>query len=157
MTLAKIKNSKLALVMSHTFAVCRKCLRVNRVDVKSQREPVCGACQSLLPVHGAVVEISDATFPYLRNKSPIGIVVDVWAPWCGPCRAFAPTFEQMSQKFAGKIVFAKLNSDENPQTASQLGIRGIPTILFFKNSEETNRVSGALPPEQFESWLQQNL
>lgn len=115
--------------------------------------PICGACKSELPLHGAVIDGSDTTFHELINKSPLAIVIDVWAPWCGPCRAFAPVFEEFSERYAGKVVFVKLNSDQNQQTAGMLGIRGIPTVLVFKNGTEVTRKSGVIPRERFGQWL----
>jgi thioredoxin 2 len=108
-------------------------------------------------VHGAVVEGSDATFKTLVGKSPLPVLVDVWAPWCGPCRMFSPTFEEFSRRYAGKAVFMKLNSDQNQQVAGSLGIRGIPTLLVFKNGGEVTRQSGVIPKEQFGPWLDQYL
>ncbi len=142
--------------MSQTYAVCEKCKKVNRVELNTGKEPVCGSCKSVLAVHGVVVNASDQTLQILIKKSPLPIVLDVWAPWCGPCRAFAPTFEAVSQSYAGKIVFVKLNSDLNQQVSGQLGIRGIPTVVIFKNGTEVTRQSGALPQEQFSQWLDQN-
>ena len=143
--------------MAQTYAVCEKCSRLNRIQIGTSKEPVCGACKTPLPVTGALVEASDASLQNLINRSPLPIVVDVWAPWCGPCRAFAPTFEEFSEQYAGKIVFVKLNSDQNQQSARQFGIRGIPTILIFKNGTEVTRQSGAIPFEQFGQWLDQNI
>lgn len=143
--------------MSQTYAVCDKCGQTNRVVLNSEKQAICGSCKSALAVHGAIVEGTDKGLEKLIQKSPLPIVVDVWAPWCGPCRAFAPTFEASSHQYAGKVVFVKLNSDENQQTAGRLGIRGIPTVLIFKNGQELARQSGAMPREQFNQWLNQNI
>ena len=138
-----------------TYAVCEKCQRLNRFHVGGEKAPICGACKSELPVHGAVVNASDNTFQKLLTKSPLPVVVDIWAPWCGPCRSFAPTFESFSSRYAGRAVFVKLNSDDNQRTSGGLGVRGIPTLLVFKGGNEVGRLSGALPPDQFGQWLQQ--
>lgn len=139
----------------YTFAVCESCKRLNRVRLGANKSPICGSCKSELPLHGAIVEGSDSTIQTLISKSPLPIVVDVWAPWCGPCRAFAPTFEEFSSRYAGRVVFVKLNSDQNQQTAGILGIRGIPTILVFKDGGEVTRQSGAIPQEHLGQWLDQ--
>ncbi len=138
-----------------TFAVCENCKQLNRVRLDANKSPICGSCKSELPVHGAIIEGSDSTIQTLIRKSPIAIVVDVWAPWCGPCRAFAPTFEEFSNRYAGKAVFVKLNSDQNQQMSGMFGIRGIPTILVFKRGNEVTRQSGAIPREHFGAWLEQ--
>ena len=81
------------------------------------------------------------------------VVVDCWAPWCGPCRMIAPTIEQMSKDYKGKVVFGKLNTDENIGTASKFGIMSIPTILLFKNGNLVDRLIGAVPREHIEERL----
>lgn len=140
---------------AQTYAVCESCKRLNRVQLNSDKAPVCGACKSELQIHGAIVEASDSTLQTLISKSPLAVVVDVWAPWCGPCRAFAPTFEEVGNRFAGKAVFVKLNSEQNQRAAGALGVRGIPTIMVFKNGSEVTRQSGAMPKEMLEQWLDQ--
>ncbi len=141
--------------MAETYVACEKCAQLNRVQLGSKKEPFCGACKAPLALHGAVVEGHDSSLQNLIAKSPLPVVVDVWAPWCGPCRAFAPTFEDFSQVYAGQVVFVKLNSDSNQKSAAQFGIRGIPTILVFKNGTEVTRQSGVIPREQFGPWLDQ--
>lgn len=143
--------------MGKTYVVCNHCHQMNRVEVETKKEPVCGACKSRLPLKGALIEAGDGTFQKLIAKCPIPIVVDVWADWCGPCRSFAPTFKEASHNYAGKVVFVKLDSEKNPQSANFLNIRSIPTVVIFNNGREVTRQSGALPKEQFQSWLNQIL
>lgn len=139
--------------MSETYVICDKCNQLNRVRLGTKKEPICGKCQANLPVHEAIVKGSDKNLQALIEKSPLPVVVDVWAPWCGPCKSFAPTFEQASTQYAGKVVFVKLNSDENQQMAGRFGIKGIPTTIVFKNGKEATRQSGVIPREQFGPWL----
>lgn len=143
--------------MSQTYVVCEKCGQTNRVSVNVEKDPVCGSCKSALPLHGSIVEGSDRTLQKLITKSPLPIVVDFWAPWCSPCRSFAPTFEASSGQYTGKVVFVKLNSDNNQHMAAQLGIRGIPTVVVFKNGTEVARQSGAMLREHFNQWLEQSI
>ncbi|MBL7555234.1 MAG: thioredoxin TrxC [Bdellovibrionaceae bacterium] len=143
--------------MGKTYSVCEKCGQMNRVDLNTNKSAVCGSCKTELPVYGALIDGSDKTFQKLIAKSPLPVVVDVWAQWCGPCRSFAPTFKEASENFAGKIVFVKLDSDKNQQSAGQLGIRSIPTILIFRDGVEIARQSGAIPSEQFAHWLEQSI
>lgn len=143
--------------MSQTYVVCEKCGQTNRVYLNTEKKPICGSCQTELHLQGAIVEGRDESLQKLINKSPLPVVIDVWAPWCGPCRTFSPTFEAIGSQYAGKAVFVKLNSDMNQQTSGQLGIRGIPTLLIFKNGQEVARQSGAMPREMFTQWLNQNI
>lgn len=91
---------------------------------------------------GSYVNVTDQDFEQQVLKSPEPVVVDFWAPWCGPCRAMAPVFEELSTEYAGKLRFAKMNTDENERTAPHYGIQGIPTAIFFKDGHEVNRMVG---------------
>jgi len=93
----------------------------------------------------AIAELTAATFDTLVLKGQTPTFVDFWAPWCGPCRFVAPIVEELSQEYVGKVNFYKLNTDEHGEIAVRYGIRGIPTMIIFKNGKEAGRIVGALP------------
>ncbi|MHB1356304.1 MAG: thioredoxin [Anaerolineae bacterium] len=88
---------------------------------------------------------SDATFDQDVLKSALPVIVDFWAPWCGPCKMLGPIFEELAQEYVGKVVFVKLNTDDNMNTPGTLGIRGIPTLIMFNNGAEVTRMVGFSP------------
>ncbi|MEM0201084.1 MAG: thioredoxin [Candidatus Micrarchaeaceae archaeon] len=104
-----------------------------------------------------MLDVTDKTFEQEVYKSKIPVVVDFWAPWCGPCRIFSPIIEETEKEFSGKIKFAKLNTDENQETAGKFNIMSIPTVLIFKEGQVQATSVGTLPKESFKKWLQKNI
>ncbi len=102
------------------------------------------------------VKVTDSTLDELVEKYPI-VVVDCWAPWCGPCRFIAPVVEQLAKEMKGKVVFTKLNTDENRLTSSKYSIMSIPTLLLFRNGKLADRSIGALPPDMLKDWVERFL
>lgn len=96
------------------------------------------------------IVVSDRNFDQTVKNYPL-IVVDCWAAWCAPCRAIAPVVEELAKEYSGKVVFGKLNVDDNPETAEKFGIRAIPTLLVMKNGDEVDRIVGVLPKNQLEA------
>ncbi len=135
--------------------VCPNCLAVNRIPKKEHYSKAkCGKCgYNLLDTHP--VELNPSNFEVMITKNDIPVVVDFWAPWCGPCQMMAPNFEAAAAQFPLKARFAKLNTDQFPQLAAPFGIRGIPTMIIFKDGKEVDRVSGALSAQQIAQWVGQ--
>ena len=135
--------------------VCPNCLAINRIPKKEHyTKAKCGKCgYNLLDTHP--VELNSQNFEVMITKNDIPVVVDFWAPWCGPCQMMAPNFEAAAAQFPLKARFAKLNTDQFPQLAAPFGIRGIPTMIIFKDGKEVDRVSGALSAQQIAQWVAQ--
>jgi len=133
---------------------CPHCGATNRVPAaRLVDDPVCGRCgQALLDGHP--VELSDANFDKVVAASDLPVVVDFWAPWCGPCRQMAPQFEQAAHTLKGRAQLVKVNSDDNPHTASRFGIRSIPTLVRLQRANEVARVAGARPAGQIVQFAQ---
>ncbi|HSX70100.1 MAG TPA: thioredoxin TrxC [Pseudomonas sp.] len=131
---------------------CPACNGLNRIPAERLADaPRCGRCKSaVLP--GTPFELNQASFAaQLRGDLPL--LVDVWADWCGPCKAFAPTFQQAASQLQGRCRLGKLDSEANPQLAGQLGIRSIPSLILFRGGVEVARQAGALPLPQLLAWL----
>lgn len=139
--------------MATTYAACNDCKVLNKFDSQRAGNPICGRCKSPLPVHGGVTEATEGGLRCLIESSPIPVVVDFWAPWCAPCRSFAPTFESSASRHVGKAVFAKVNTEAEQIAGKNHGIRGIPTLIVFAGGKEVARKSGALDQNSLERWL----
>lgn len=100
------------------------------------------------------VAVSDATFETDVLKASGPVLVDFWAEWCGPCKMIAPALDEIGAEFKGKLTIAKVNIDENPQTPTNFGVRGIPTLILFKDGKPVETKVGALPKSQLKSWVQ---
>jgi len=108
-------------------------------------------------VSGAITHVTDENFEREVLQSPLPVLVDYWAEWCGPCKMIAPILDEMSEQYAGRLRIAKLNIDENPQTPPKYGIRGIPTLMLFKGGNVEATKVGALSKSQLAAWLDSNL
>ena len=138
------------------LVTCPTCGATNRVPLDKLAaggQPVCGRCKTPLPVGTAAdrarpVTVTDATFAAEVERSQLPVLLDAWAPWCGPCQMIAPVVDQLATELAGRARVAKLNIDENPVTAHRLDVRSIPMLLVFKGGREVDRIVGVQPKSE---------
>jgi len=135
---------------------CAGCGAINRLsEVAPGRQAVCGKCKADLQTSGTAAHVDLAALERAIAASPAPVLVDFWAPWCAPCRAFAPVLETFAKEQAGRLVILKLDTQANPDAGSRFGIQAIPTIVLFRDGREVERVSGALPLEQLRQFAAQ--
>jgi thioredoxin 2 len=127
---------------------CPNCGAVNRLSepaLAAGKAMRCGRCKTELPLAAEPLTITDANFSDLVERASVPVLLDMWAPWCGPCHMLAPTIDQVSREFAGIVRVGKLNIDENPAVTDRFGVRSIPTMLLLRNGREVDRLVGVQP------------
>jgi len=133
---------------------CPNCGRRNRVPASASGTPRCGSCHRPLPW---IVDAGDDNFTEIAEKASVPVVVDLWAPWCGPCRMVSPVLAELATEFAGRMKLVKVNVDVAPRLQSRFGVQSIPTLLLLDGGQVKATQIGAPPPAALRSWLEQGL
>jgi thioredoxin 2 len=138
---------------------CSSCGKTNRISFASlHKAPRCGNCKSTLPAPDSPIEVpSAAIFDEAVRAASIPIVVDFWAPWCGPCRMVAPELEKVAKSAAGELLVVKVNTEALPELGDKFGIRSIPMMAVFKDGREVARSAGARPAADIQAFVRQAL
>ena len=135
--------------------VCPHCFSVNNIPQRdSYKKANCGKCKNSL-LETTPIELTSANFDEVVVNSDIPVIIDFWAPWCGPCKMMGPNFQKSATNFPLKTLFAKVNTKNEQQLGARFGIRSIPTLMIFKEGKEVHRLSGALSEEQLNSLVKQ--
>jgi thioredoxin 2 len=133
---------------------CPSCGGLNRVQPERLASgPTCGRCKTELDVSGAPVHLSDDQLARLVAKSPVPVLVDFYADWCGPCRAIAPSLEKLGREHAGRLVVAKIDTERHQRTAQELSVRGIPALFLYRGGRVIDQKAGALSLPALRSWV----
>jgi len=136
-----------------TSISCPECSTTNRIPTERLGDrPKCGKCKALL-FQGKPLELDGNNVSAVLANTGIPVLVDCWAPWCGPCQGFAPIFTQAARELEPRLRFAKLNTEDEQQVAGLWGIHSIPTLILFRDGREVARSSGAMPLPQLKKWL----
>ncbi len=140
--------------MSNTVISCPACGTRNRVADDASGRPRCAACHTDLPW---VANVDAGEFDHVIDSSALAVLVDLWAPWCGPCRTVTPILEQLAVDLAGSVRVVKVNVDEAPAVSARLGVQGIPTMVLFDNGSEVARQVGAMGAQAIRQWVDANV
>jgi thioredoxin 2 len=140
--------------MQPSVVVCPNCGKNNRVPAAARGTPRCSNCHRPLPW---IVEGSDADFADVADQATIPVLVDLWAPWCGPCRMVSPVLESLAHQFAGRVKLVKVNVDESPALAQRFQARGIPMLLVLRGGRTVAEQVGSAPEQVLRPWLEQAL
>jgi thioredoxin 2 len=140
--------------MSDDITRCPSCGRRNRVPAAAAGTPRCGNCHEPLPW---IVDAGDATFAEVVEQAAVPVLVDFWAPWCGPCRMVSPALAQLAGEKPGQIKLVKVNVDESPRLQQRFGVQSIPTLMVFRDGQVVSRQTGAAPAAALRGWLDQAL
>jgi thioredoxin len=146
------------MTVNNIVVTCNNCGTKNRIPADKQHlGPKCGNCKTAISLAGAAVpvELDDSNFSGFISQITMPLMVDFFSPTCGPCRMLAPVIEAMARKFYGRVIIAKLDTSLNQRAASQYKIRGVPTLIFFKNGQVVDQLTGALPEEDLTQKLNQ--
>lgn len=133
---------------------CPHCGRKNRVPAAATGTPQCGSCHRPLPW---IVDAGDRSFGAVAEKASVPVLVDLWAPWCGPCRMVSPALEQLAAEKAGHMKLVKVNVDESPALQQRFGVQSIPTLLMLRDGKVVSRQTGAPPTPALRAWVDQAL
>ena len=134
------------------IVTCPNCGKRNRVPATARGMPRCANCHAALPWLTAA---GDGDFEEVAGNSTLPVLVDLWAPWCGPCRIVEPGVERAAGSLAGRLKVVKVNVDQAPRTAERLGVQGIPTLLLLRDGREVARQVGAVPPPALLRWAEE--
>jgi thioredoxin 2 len=134
--------------------VCSNCGAKNRVPAVADGAPRCGKCHTALRW---IVDATDDDFHAVADEASLPVLVDVWAPWCGPCRMVSPALEQLAGDLAGRMKLVKVNADDSPRVSSRFGVQAIPTLVLMHHGEVIDTQVGAAPAPALRSWLEQKL
>ncbi len=146
------------MAANHLLSECPSCRMKNKIPVsRIAGAPRCGSCKGEIEVGDwystEPVELTDAAFTTLIQRSKRPVLADFWAPWCSPCRQLAPHLEDLARRYGNDLLIVKVNVDQNPAVASAMGIASIPSLVLFNGGKVVNRMVGALPKQQLEAWL----
>jgi thioredoxin 2 len=130
---------------------CPNCGRRNRVPAAASGVPHCGNCHKPLPW---IVDASDDTFTEIAEKASVPVIVDLWAPWCGPCRMVSPALGHVAEELAGRVKLVKVNVDESPRLQRRFGVQAIPTLLILRDGKVAAQQTGAAPAADMRAWVE---